>query len=240
LAPNIDLSFTTASTPIGGLNNGQPVIFPATGAVIATGIVLTASSRLLVDTWDAEATFATQWGNCGFLISGGGRYLHTAQIYEATAPGMFVTIPGAPGVRTFTDASVLSRRTFTGGGPTVALDALHRLGQSHLSLFGSGRASLLYGCSRQSIETTRFQILETPTVSLQQTSISNVSNSGSRLLSVLELELGLEWTRPIGRGAEFVFRPAAVAQLYLDGGNASSNSGNFGLYGGMLSGGFRY
>jgi hypothetical protein len=57
---------------------------------------------------------------------------------------------------------------------------------------------------------------------------------------VLELELGLEWTRPIGRGAEFVLRPAAVAQLYLDGGNASSASGNFGLYGFLLSGGIRY
>jgi hypothetical protein len=247
LPPITSFNSTTAASAVGGISNGGTN--SANGTISGTGSVLTASSRLLVDAWDVEATFAIQRGNCSFLFSGGGRYLHTAQSYGAVLPGVFRTDIGATGVlvdRDLTEEAVLSRRTFTGGGPTVALDAMHRLGQSNLSLFGAGRASLLYGHTRQSVQTNTFFYDEDfdaagNVVQVDTTTVTTSSaTSGNRLLSVLELELGLEWTRPIGRGAEFVLRPAAVAQLYLDGGNASSASGNFGLYGFLLSGGIRY
>lgn len=204
------------------VNNGFPE-FIASEFVVGdddisienAGQRMEALTDMKLDIWDFEVTQTGQLGCINLVFSGGGRYAFMEQTYNVFAPG---------------DSFLLSRTTFTGAGPTVSLEGTRRLGDSFVSLYGGSRGSLLFGRSRSS---------------------SVIDNDDGTFLGdhkwfdvrgILELELGLQWSRDYESVGLFV-RPGVVGQLYLGGGNARNSSNvlgtptgdNFGLFGYMLT-----
>jgi hypothetical protein len=131
---------------------------------------------------------------------------------------------------------VASRQTFTGGGMTLGIDGVRSLGESCFSLYGSARGAVLFGKGRQ--ETTA-SITDIDATGVRTDSATITKSGGFDILSVLELEAGVQWTKCVGN-CELFLRPSVVSQVYYDGGSSTSRSGDFGLFGGALSAGFKF
>lgn len=199
---------------------------------------LTFSSNLNIQAADLEVTFAMANGPWDFLLSSGGRYLHLRQGYAASLTNStnFTAFGGPPDAREV--QSLSNRRTFDGGGPTVALQGNYRLGAGGLSLFGLVRGALLVGHTDE--DRTFNQIFSSSLGAVFGTSINRTaSSSHTTVLPVLELELGVEYARRMGRFNPFV-RAAVVNQAYFNAGSASGGNETLGLFGGQLSLGLNF
>jgi len=219
----------------GGTGFGSPGLLLSSGA---GQDVLTFTSSLRIDALDAEATY--DWGSerTAFCVSGGGRFLSMRQGYHAELinnPGDGVTSESQN--RDFT-------RKFNGGGTTIDFQASMRVGQTNLSVYANGRASLLVG--RTSEATAYAQIVNDPkgvtnggAFPFSSATNPSATNSSDTVMPVTEIELGLEYGRDWSRSHWFV-RAAVVNQTYFGAGNASRSDGDLGLFGGQFTIGLDY
>lgn len=190
--------------------------------------VLTFDSDLEIYSIDVEGLFALRSGRWSWLFSGGGRYLHLDQDYNAT-----LTNAGPPGGPAETQ-QLTSSRNFNGFGPTAAVEGAVRLGRSNLSVFGGGRGSLLVGSSRHSAAFT--QELTAPFGGVIRLSTDSTNDF---TLPVMELELGMRYDLDLGRSRAF-FRASVVNQTYFDAGSATQSDGNLSLYGAQFAVGLNF
>ncbi len=219
----------------GGATFGSP------GLLLNSGVgkdLLSFTSSLRIDAVDGEATYDWQTDRWAFQVGGGGRYLTMSQSYNAK----LINNPH-DGV-TLETQNLNYIHNFSGGGTTIDFLALMRVGQTNLSLYASGRESLLVGKSTEQINYV--QVVDDPRGltnggAFPFHSMNNPSSSNStyNLLSVTEIELGLEYGRNWGRTHCFV-RAGVVNQVYFGAGSASRMDGDLGLFGGRFVVGLNY
>jgi hypothetical protein len=205
-------NFVVQTAAPGGLG------FLSTGTAAAP-TTLNFASGLDLQTFDLEATWNMDAGPWHCLLSGGLRYAEVNQFYTAnqvTAAGVINSI-------------IDSRSTFDGVGPTVAAESRVPVGDGGFSLYGNGRASLIFGDAKQNVNA-----LVIPD-GLRPNFTNNFSSQDT--MPIAELELGVEWRQELV-GQSWYVQGGVVAQTYFGVGNASSTehlSPRAGVGGGTLN-----
>ncbi|HKI33385.1 MAG TPA: Lpg1974 family pore-forming outer membrane protein [Gemmataceae bacterium] len=195
---------------------------PLVGAAGETPATLIATSNLKVDVWDVEATQDCALGSWCLQLSGGVRYAHIDQNYNA-----YSAQPSLPGGAL--SNALLTGHNYDGAGPTVAGQLRRELGKSGLALIANVRGSELYGSGRQQAteQTVFVPAAGGPTL----VTTSNGFHTHDGLLRIAEVELGVQYTQELG-GARLFIQPALVGQSWSgSAGNASSQTGDLGFFG---------
>jgi hypothetical protein len=240
-----------SASPAGLSIVAPPSSFPGIG-IFPSSTQMFLSSNLKLDVWDFEATAETEVGRWNLLFSGGFRYAHLSQDYNAledprgSLRGIFFPTGGSP-VRITSPENLVSQNialssghNFNGAGPTLALEARRPIGNSGFSLFANLRGTILFGESKQQVDQ--------PTITQFGFGFFNpfttvaVTNAGSvrdTVLPVAELEMGAEYSRTWGAVRPF-FRTGLVAQTWFDAGSASQLDGNLGFLGLSVTAGLNY
>jgi hypothetical protein len=184
------------------------------------------ASNLKLDVWDFEATQEAEAGRWRFLFSGGARYAHLSQNYNANLVSQNV---GA-------DIEALrSGHNFSGAGPTLALEARRPLGNTGFAVYGNIRGSLLFGEAEQRV----YLLTTSPGLFGPNSYASLFRANRDTFLPVGEMELGAEYSRIFGWIHPFI-RTGLVAQSWFGAGSASSDGGNLGFLGLEVSAGLNY
>jgi hypothetical protein len=93
------------------------------------------TSRLLIESFDVDATYDATLGHLGLQVACGGAYVHMAQDFKEHLSGRGVP---AKGKKFATEMEQLQfGHNFSGAGPTLGLLAHWLLGDSPLAIFGS-------------------------------------------------------------------------------------------------------
>lgn len=170
----------------------------------AVPTVLTFDSGLSMKAADFEATWASDpAARARWLFSGGLRYAEIDQTYFATE----VTQAN------FLTSLINSRKTFDGVGPTVAAETRVALGDGGLSMYGNGRASIVFGTANQNV-----LLGAVPTGA--RGAFSNAFSSDDAM-PIGEIELGLEW-RKNEPGRSWFVQGGVAAQTWFGAGNAGN------------------
>jgi hypothetical protein len=203
----------------------------STGLASSAGSTASASSNLNINFYNFDLSRKWLFGAGSWVeLSGGFAYVHMTQSYTLN-----VTDPVAGG--SFYNAS----HNFNGFGPTVAFEGHYKIPCSDFGLYGSARATLLFGSSDQNYYSS------TPVGSAAG------SSSATAILPVGELELGGEWAHRFGRFT-LSAQLGVVGQLWLNGGAAGeganlsgvnlggqmSSPANFGFIGGVARAGISF
>lgn len=178
---------------------------------------LTFSHDLSMDVLDFEGVWSTELGRTSLLFSAGVRYAQIDQSYGFSVEG---------------DRFNLFRQDFDGVGPTTSLQVSRRIGQTHLSLYGLSRGSLLFGESEQR---SRFPFFGADPDEFASGFGRTLSSDSIR--PVGELEFGANWCHLTGR-REFFIESGFVGMVWLDAGNAANSDAIGGLNPLFLSDGF--
>jgi len=191
--------------------------FPLFGfaAAVGPGSQLTAFHRLDLQTFDLELTQELNWCRSQVTLGGGLRYVRNKQRYEAVGSVLNVPLD-----------SVSFDQSFEGFGPTVALDFVRPICNSAWAIYGSGRASALFGEQRY-LTTNDFLIFGAS---------NHAQNDATR--AILEMQLGLEYERELGCRTLFL-RGGYEGQYWLDGGGTNVAEGDLGLHGLSIGFGLR-
>lgn len=169
-------------------------------------------NRLDMDVIDAEGIWDTNVGRSSLLISAGVRYAHLGQSDD----GQLALVAETDNAT----ASLRSLQSFSGAGPTVALQAYRVIGQTNLSIYGLGRGSLLYGESRQRAMTFIAGNFDVDTDPVDRTITSSVALDANSLRPVLELEVGGNWTRSL-QAFDWFVETGFVGMVWFNAGNAA-------------------
>lgn len=227
---------TMAILPPSSLSNlaGSKGNFASPGIILGFGFgqdLLTFGSSLDISAVDVEATWDLSSCHWGLQLAGGARYLFMGQSYQGVL------------VNHFANASetqfLSSAHSFNGAGPTAAFQGTYHVGHTGLALFGNVRGSLLLGTARQSASFNQVVTDPNKLVGGSQMLNPNTFSSRDTIMPVAEVEVGLQYSRTVGRCAPF-FRASALNQTYFDAGNASQSTGNLSLFGVQFSLGVNY
>lgn len=186
------------------------------------------TTKLDLQVWDVEALKDVQVGAFDLLFSGGVRFAHLNETLN-----QYLYQPG------FGEAGTeqgFSAGSFTGAGPTLALEARWPFRNSGLALYGKARGSVLFG----SAHSTAFSN-NTPSVLFGAPVSYTVLANPDRVMSVAEGEIGLELSRQMGNNRVFG-QLGLVGQDWLGVGTASgASAGNdFGFFGVVFRLGINY
>jgi hypothetical protein len=206
-------SLTSGASPLTGSDNLTSAALSA--APLGVGVEadnasgpfsFSVTTKLQLQVWDFEALQDIQVAGFDLLFSGGLRFAHINQEYNAWDNEAGATNPVS---------AVTSANSFDGLGPVVALEARRALGNTGLAVYGRTRGALLFGSEHQSA----FGI------NLSEASGGNVnaSDSHDRVMPVAELELGVEYGQRIGNMRLFG-QIALVGQDWIGAGNASRSN----------------
>jgi hypothetical protein len=213
-----------SSASPGGLTLRSP------GTVLAAGVgadALGFHSDLQMDVMDTEVARAVGLGPWTLELAGGARYAHLAQHYVASLANAGVNAQGFA----LTDSGELSfKHHFDGAGPLAALGAHWCLGHTGLSLFGTARTSLLFGCTDADASLGSASSKAGPNATFVGTISRSSDVNRSDFLPVVELELGAAYQLDFGRIRPF-FETGVVGQSWFNAGNASALGTTLGLLG---------
>jgi hypothetical protein len=191
------------------------------------GDTMNIQSDLDLDVIDLEAVQTFGRNGWSGLVSGGVRWAQIRQQYRLTA---------VPTVG-LTDA-LGSTHSFDGIGPTASLELRQRLWDTGFSLFGSGRAAILFGNSDQHV----VQVLDGALV-------ADATTGQFDVIPVGELEIGTMYDWDTGFGNAFV-SASLVGMTFFGAGNSANvesaftggadNTSNLGFFGLSAAAGIRY
>lgn len=213
--------------------------FSAPSQLLAAGVGrddLSFGSTLKINALDLEPTF--NWALERWTIQAGSglRYLQMTQTYRANLQNL-----GGGAASEFETLSLSNK--YWGVGPTVSGRFSRTVGETGLRLFSGGRASFLVGNSGRVAGLT--DVLNDPlglTTGVPGTFVqrySQIPSSTDQTMTVLELELGLEYGRVIYNHYWYC-RGSMVDQTYFNSGNASRTTGNLSLFGCQFTAGFDF
>jgi hypothetical protein len=186
--------------------------------------------ELKLTVWDLEATQRFDVGCWALLLTGGARITHLAQNYSA------VRFNGGPdpaaGLVVQQDSSALwAGHNFNGAGPMASLEARRPVADTGLVLYGNVRGSILFGTRKQNVGTEEIYAGTMADNTPFNLRIAEAATAhGDAVLPVMEIELGVEYGRPVGQVYPFV-RTGLVSQVWFNAGNASGTDGDFGFLG---------
>jgi hypothetical protein len=223
---------TTGSTTITSASPlGLSISSPGTTLMNGSGTDMMFFHRDLdLVVWDVEVTQSFEIGRCGVLLSAGARYAHLSQNYSASRSN---SDPGlASDVVVQQDTSILiSGHNFNGGGPMASVEVWRPIADSGLSIYGNVRGSVLFGSRKEHASTqTVFAGTMADNTPFNRTISQDATANGDSVLPVVELEIGLEYGRQVGRCFPFV-RTGLVGQNWFSAGNSSSTDGDLGFFG---------
>lgn len=193
-------------------------------------------SNLRLDSWDLEATQDWQAGCWSLLVSGGIRYVHLAQNYNA-----YRFNSGTAGAVVFAEdfAALQSGHNLSAFGPTLSLELRRPLGKSGFSFYADGRGALLFGCQTQQANRLAVQAGTNAMGPFETSNFTNSDGSRDALLPILELEVGAEYGRDYGAWRPFL-RTGLVGQTWFGAGNPAGPGSNLGFYGLTVSAGVQF
>ncbi len=172
-----------------------------------------AASGLNAYTIDLEATKQTGFGRWGLGLSCGLRYAFAEQTYLAQLRDVGNTLLG----------QINYRHSLEGFGPTMSLRA-YRPWSSRLGMYCLARGSVLFGDGASTLSAGEDLDLITPITTTQTTNRDD-------LLSIGEIQLGLQWRGWRWRALRPFVSTAIEGQVWNGAGNASSETGTLGLFG---------
>lgn len=184
---------------VAGLTQRLTNEFVNQGATVVAnpGERYTARQTLDLDVFDVEGTFHRDNASHAFTASVGGRF---AELDENVTTAAFAAngMMNSVSIRDY---------NFRGFGPTVSLLGRKRLWTTNWAIFTTGRFSLLYGESQQNSNGVD-----------AMGSVSFEHNSYDRIVPVIELQSGVEWSRccECFGGSTFFARAALEGQSWID------------------------
>ena len=203
------------STALPGVNSIQ------TQGVPGNNDQLSFRSNLSIEMWDVDGTFSglgtEQWS---FELFGGLRFAKIRQGYTANSVG---TIP----------QFLTSAQSYEGVGPTIGLNGRRRFGGTGISAYGVGRITFLFGEDEHVSSGLNIGLIPDFTYAFHDN-----RSSRERILPVIDIEMGVEGTQPIGDLEAFA-RVGVFSQLLPLGSGANGN-GNAGFIGINAGAGFRF
>ena len=158
----------------------------AGGAILPAGTVLNSNGGLDMYAVDVEFTQRMDLGLWKANLGAGVRVAEISHRLRAT-----LAVPG------FADFIVTDFDRFSGAGPTLFAEFRRPLGDSRLSLVCNGRGSLLFGDWTSDVATNG------PLPIGPAIPQFDVHENNDAVVSVAEIQLGLEWTRQLGGGGTF-------------------------------------
>jgi hypothetical protein len=206
---------------------------------------ITASSHLGTHVWDWEVTKELHLSRWWLGLAGGVRYAYLTEGYQALRVNSGSGTSGTSKVVVLADTDLVQTgHNFSGAGPTAALETRYPLGDSGFSLYGLGRGSVLFGRNRTqsfqvNIESQQTIPKKGATVTSSSTTTFRGANGHNDVLTLVDLEIGLEWSRQIGH-ARFFLQTGLVGSLWADAGNATSDRGDFWFFGMNLTAGISF
>ncbi len=210
----------TTNPPANGFGS---ITHPTFGTVdISTTIptdIFTASSSIEAYTVDLEGTKQTSFCGWDLGVGGGLRYANLEQTYLAQMSDNANTLRG----------EIDYQSSIEGFGPTISLNASRPITR-RMVLFSKARGSLLFGDGESSLTAGEDLDLVSPFT-------TNRTTSRDDILSIAEIQIGVKW-----RGndrSHSIFNPfwsLALESQYWDGvGNATSEDGSIGFFGGNVA-----
>lgn len=211
---------------------GGTAIFSATPLglgflALGAGDTMNFQSAIDLDVIDLEGIQTFGRNGWSGLVSGGLRWAQIRQQYQVLA------VP-AVGLADTLD----SNHSFDGMGPTASLELRRRLWDTGFSLYGSGRAAVLFGNSDQHV------------VRVFDGAVDADATAGQwDVIPVGELEFGTEYDWDTDFGNAFV-NASMVGMTYFGAGNSANvesvytggadNTSNLGFFGLSATAGIRY
>lgn len=195
----------------------ETIVPPDFGAVdLSTNVpgeIYTAAADIDLDVIDLEGTKWTQFECWQFGATGGLRFASLQQGYR----GVLLSDEG--------DAlgGIDASHRFDGIGPTFSIEGRRPFG--HLTFFSLARGSLLFGNGRSG-----FTALEGLGGSTNPF-VTQVALERNDVMSVGEIQVGLEWRKYCCNGNWFFCRTALEGQVWQGAGNASGEDGDLGFFG---------
>jgi hypothetical protein len=185
-AADLDVEEIASATPLGLSARVDGIDTESSGS-------FTARSRLRMDVWDLELTKQINNTRWSFLLTGGVRYAHISQNYEAVATEIDTDDQDISG------SAVDSGHNFNGAGPTLSIDARRRIGNTGLYVFGHSRGSVL--CGERKRVAQEFDLADTnDDGTLDEATLTAVAQQTSDcVIPVIEARIGAGWQRNVGR-----------------------------------------
>lgn len=215
-----------APTLTGTVPAGGSIILPQFGdfdvPFTNPGDVVSAATWLDTQAFDVDITMSGCIGGWDLLAGLGARYAEIEQGYQ--------------GEQRLANGAIEGTLNYShknkGIGPTLTL-AIRRPIKEQLALFCAGRYSLLYGDATSSLTA-----VDSPYGGNPFTFYRNTDRND--LLPIGEIKIGLDWMSAESSMGRFFLRGAFEGQLWSGAGNASSESGDLGFFGGTIGGGVIY
>ncbi len=207
ILPNANQTDLTPADPLAIITTGDgEATFNSNGALLA-------QAKLHMDVWTFEAVDQIETGKWDVLLSGGVRYAHVSQQYNAV-------VTDADGFA----AAILSGHNFNGAGPTFGIEGRRHIGNSGLYLYGNGRLSVLFG-ETNAVAVTGFGTGATPADAVAAITLDSVSSTTQErtVIPVGELEIGIGFQRAMSRATLF-FEMGFVGQVWWGAGNSSQSN----------------
>lgn len=178
-----------------------------TGITSAPGVIFLAFQDLKLDVIDLEYTrqLEVRWGSC--TVSGGLRYARFKQsllILSNLSASDFIT----------------SAFKLDGLGPSVAVEAILPTRFCNLSVFGTGRVSILLSQFDQRVQTFDGPLID-----------DLVSNNRDHVVGAFESELGVRWERQHASGATLFAQCSVEGQLWTEMAHSRNDLTNLGFLG---------
>jgi hypothetical protein len=193
--------------------------------------------RLDLNVVDTEVLKETNFLDTTFLFSIGARFARMEQSYSATR-----TNPGGNNgaVTVALDRDDLNTSNhFQGWGPTTSFEAVHPVGCG-FSIYGNVRGSFLWGTDRfvQNLHNQNRTVSAAGVPTFNDV-FNTTEEFGSRYVSILEVEAGVQYGHRFGR-CYFFARAGGVFQRWWDVGNPTNANGSLTFLGGTVRAGVTY
>ncbi len=172
-----------------------------TAMTTGVGDTMSITNSIKAQTFDLEVTQTLNFGWTEIMFGGGLRYAYLEKKFDAVIPGVDFLI---------------AHHDFEGVGPTISLDV--RLPIDYCgcwALYGGCRYSIMFGSS--------WAYGENGTDPFDYTL--------DEVLSIGEIEIGVEWKRTMSFLGLFVFRAGYEGQVWYEAGSPSNVGGDLGFEG---------
>ena len=172
-----------------------------TAMTTGVGDTMDITNSIEAQTLDLEVTQTLNFGWAEIMFGGGLRYAYLEKKFNASIPGVDFLI---------------AHHDFEGVGPTISMDL-------RLPIDPCGCWSLYTGC--------RYSIMFGSSWAYGENGTDPFDYRLDEVLSIGEIEIGVEWARPVSYLGNLVFRAGYEAQVWYEAGSPSNVGGDLGFEG---------
>jgi len=172
-----------------------------TALTTGVGQTMSITNSIEAQALDLEATQTMNFGWTEIMFGGGLRYAYLETKFDAVIPGVDF---------------LTARHDFEGIGPTISMDVRLPICYCEgLAMYGGGRYSIMFGQSW----------------AYGENGSDPFDYTLDEVMSIGEIEIGLEWTRTVSWLGLFVARAGYEGQVWYEAGSPSNVGGDLGFEG---------